>query len=101
MPCGAAIRRRELCQAKVEDLYTAVLNEKKIIRLEVAMDDAFLMRCGNAAGHLSRNVECFARRERATSQPLAECFPFEQFGNNVRRAVMQPNVVDGEDVRMI
>jgi hypothetical protein len=34
------------------------------------------------------------------SQDLAEAFPFEEFGDQKRSAVMLADVVEGEDVRM-
>jgi hypothetical protein len=50
--------------------------------------------------NLDRIVHCFTVGDGTASQELAEAFPFEEFGDQKRSAVMLADVVEGEDVRM-
>ena len=65
------------------------------------MHDAFLMRRGQAAGQLRRVVDVLRNRQRSRRDSFAQRLPFEQFRDDVGRALMQTEVVDGEDARMI
>jgi len=40
----ARLGTRQLCKAEIEDLRPSVVREKNILRLQVAMDDALLVR---------------------------------------------------------
>ncbi len=53
-----------------------------VLRLQVAVDDPLGVRRGEPTGDQS-----FARRHRTVGQPLAQAVPFEQLGDQVRRAV--------------
>jgi len=68
---------------------------------------ARLLRCrglvvggGKAMRNLDRVVHCFTMGDGTAIQDLAEAFPFEEFGDQKRSAVMLADVVEGEDVRM-
>ena len=50
--------------------------------------------------NLDRVVHCFTMGDGTAIQDLAEAFPFEEFGDQKRSAVMLADVVEGEDVRM-
>ena len=65
------------------------------------MDDALLVRRGQAAGNLLRVVDGFARGERAIAQAVAKGLAFEQFGDDVGRAVVFADIVDGKNVGMV
>ena len=65
------------------------------------MHDAFLVRRGKAARQLRRVVECLASGQRRCSDSFAQRLPFEQFRDDVGRALMQAEVMDREDAGMI
>src|SRR5262245_59167971 len=65
------------------------------------MDDAFLVRGGQAGGDLLGVLDGLARRQRKVIQPRAQYFAFEHFGDEVRRAFVIANVMDRQDVRMV
>ena len=79
---SAAVRRfraRQLGQSEVKNLHPAVAGEKKILRLQVAMHDALLVRRSKSLGHLDRVVDDSSHRQRAVAQPLAQGLAFQQF----------------------
>jgi hypothetical protein len=65
------------------------------------MDDAFIMRGSHSARCLNGNIERLAHGQRTALHALAQGFAFEQLGDQVRRAIVRADVVDGENVGMI
>jgi hypothetical protein len=65
------------------------------------MNDAVVMCCGQSVGDLDAVIDGFANRERTTLQRVTERFAGEQFRYEVRRAVEDSELVDGEDVGMV
>ena len=100
----ARVRALGLCQlgeAEVEDLDASVFGDEDVLGLQVAVDDALLVRGRQALGDLRRVVDrpCAARsgRPRARAERLA----LEQLLDDVGRAVVLPDVVDRRDVGMV
>ncbi len=98
---GGRLGPRELGQAEVEDLDAAVVRHEDVLGLEIAVDDALLVRGAEAAGDLERVVDGLARRDRAAGELLAQGRSLEQLRDDVRRAVVRADVVDRHDVRMV
>ena len=95
-------RARELREAEVQNLDSTIVREKKVFRFQVAMDDASFVGSRETAGDLQGVVNRLATGERAASQPVAQGFAFEKFGDNVGRALLVvADVEDGENARMI
>ena len=65
------------------------------------MDDAFRVRRRQAVGCLQGIVNRFALRQRRAIHPLAQGLAFQQFRNDIRRAIVRADVKDDQDVRMI
>src|SRR6516162_5051071 len=78
-----------------------VVGDKNILRLKVAMDDATLMGRRQSARDLLAYFDDLSRRQWTATQPCAQGFAFQQFGYQVGRAVVQPGIVDGQDIGMI
>jgi len=74
--CGriAHIARRtcleRLGETEIEHLYLTLARERNIARLEIAVNDSFLVRGLQCVGDLPRNVERLIDRKRSTLQPL-------------------------------
>ena len=64
------------------------------------MDDALLVRRGQALRDLQRDVERLAHRQGAVGQPLPQRLPLEQLHHCVDDGGFAAEIVDGEDVRM-
>src|SRR5438105_1606959 len=89
------------CQTEIEQLYSAIAGDEDVLRFQVAMHDTFVVRGGEPTGDLERIINSFAERQRARAQPFAQRFAFQQFADDVRRAVLRADVVHGEDVGMV
>ena len=98
---ASSLGRVSLAMPKSRILTRPSLRDEQVVGLHVAVDDALVVRGGEPFGDLTRVVDRFARRQRARVQPAAERFPFEQLRDDVGRAGMRADVVDGQDVRVI
>src|SRR6266571_3747373 len=97
----AAISLYELGNAKVQNLHASIFGDEDVLRLQVAMDDPFLVRSRQTMRNLDRIVDRFAFRLRRAAQSFAQRLAFEQFRDDVRRAVMRADIVDGKNVGMV
>ena len=79
---GARRRRRRgverLRQAEVEHLHGAVRRDLDVGRLQVAVDDAVLVRRFERFGDLARDAKRFVERDRSAAQPLARVFALDE-----------------------
>jgi hypothetical protein len=65
------------------------------------MDDALRVSRRQAARHLHRPVQRCLQRDGSLRQPLAERLPLQQFGDQVRRALVEADVEDHQDVGVV
>ena len=65
------------------------------------MDDAVGVGGGQRVGDLPGPVQGLAHRDRAARQPLPEGLALEQLGDDVRRPLVDPDVVDRDDVGVV
>ncbi len=63
---------------EVQDFHASIASEKQVLRLQVAMDDAAVVRRGESLRDLHSVVDGLAFRKGAAPQPLAERLSFEQ-----------------------
>src|SRR6185369_12313449 len=98
---GRAVRLRQLREAEVQDLDAAVPRDEQVLRLQVAVDDALVVRGGEAVRDLHRVVRRAAGRELAAGERRAQRLSLEQLLDDVRRALRLADVVDGRDVRVV
>ena len=94
-------RRDELGQAEVEDLHEAVLGDHHVFRLQIAMDDSLLVRGGEAVGDLRGDVQDAAVRRRPAAQQRPQVRSLDMLHDDVRRAAVGADFMDGDDVGMI
>ncbi len=90
-----------LRRIEVEDLDRAVPGELEVRGLEVAMDDALLMRGLQAFGNLLRDGNSFVDGDRAARQPLGEVFAFDQLQRQREDTLALLEPVDRGDVGMV
>ena len=91
----------ELRDAEVENLHAAVSRDEQVLRLEIAVDDAALVRGGKTPRDLNGVVGSASSWQWRASQLLAQGRSFEQLADDVRRAVVVAYVMNHEDVRVI
>src|SRR5437870_3808955 len=97
----AAISLYELGNSKVQNLHAAIFGDEDVLRLQVAMDDPFLVRSRQTMRNLDRIVDRFALRLRRAAQSFAQRLTFEQFRDDVRRTVVHADIVNLQNVRMV
>jgi hypothetical protein len=101
LPSSGRVERPPGCQAEVEDLDPSVPCHEEVLGLQVAVDDPFLVRRGEAPGDLRGEVDRLACRQRPGDEPFAESLAFEELRHEVRRPLHGPDVMDREDVGVV
>ncbi len=91
----------QLRQAEVQDLEPIVATDEQVLRLQVAMDDALGVRHRQRVGHLDREIEDRGKRQSSGRHALAQRRAFEQLGDEIRRVLVNADVVDRHDARMV
>src|SRR6266487_6349795 len=69
----------KLCNPKVEHFHVSVRPEHDVLRLDVAMDNAFIVRSGDRTRYLDRDVNSFTQLHRPAREKLAQCVAVDQF----------------------
>jgi hypothetical protein len=89
-----------LGKTEVENLHSPVGEQEDVLGLQVAVDDAALVRRGEPGGDLRRDLHGLARRRRSAVQALAQRLAEEELHDRERLVALPADVVDGEDVGM-
>ena len=79
------VQVQRLGEPEIEQLDFAVGRDLDVGRLEIAMDDAFLVRRLERVGDLQRNLERLFHGYGATLQALGERFTVDQFEHDRER----------------
>ena len=90
-----------LRQSEVENLYAVVAQHEDVFRLQVAMNNAFLVRGGQPLGDLQSVFNDPALRQRARVHAIAQRFAFQKLRHQEVHAVLRADVVDRHQVGMI
>src|SRR6266496_767555 len=69
----------QLRQAEVQYLDSLVSDDKKILRLQITMDNSLLMSCRQSVRDLPSVVYGFTRRQNAAGEALAQRLALKQF----------------------
>jgi len=89
-----------LRETEVENLDALVFRQEKVLRFEIAMDDAFLVRRGHPPRGLERDLDRPLLREGPGFEPVAQRLSLEELRDGVRDALVEAEIVDREDVRV-
>ena len=87
-------------ETKVEDLHAVVGGDEDVLRLQVAMDDAFVVGGREAARDLDGVVNGASQRQWSVRERLAHGLAHEQLHHGVAHAVRAAEVMNRENVRM-
>jgi hypothetical protein len=68
-------------QSKIKDLYTSVFRDKNILRLQIAVNYPFFVRCRHSLRNLYPVFDCLSLRHRPAVQHGAQALAFQEFGN--------------------
>ena len=100
-PPRAAQRLRHVGQPEVEDLHLAVLAEKHVSRLEIAVDHAGSVRVCQTATDLHQDRHRLLSGQRAPLQATGQRLPQQELEDEIGSPLVRAVVVDGDDVGVI
>ena len=90
-----------LGQAEVEHLDGPIRAQLDVGRLQIAMDDALLVRGLQGVGDLSRDIDRLVDRQRAVLEPLGERRSLDQLERRAPNGARLFDTVNPRDVRVI
>src|SRR2546429_3710951 len=85
---------------EVHDFHPPARQQHDVARLDVAVDDAALVRVAEAVGHLLGDIDRLDGGDRALQHPGAELDSLEKLHRHVGEVVFLPEIVDGDDMGM-
>ena len=92
---------QRLREPEIQHLHSPVRAQFDVRGLEIAMDDALLVRGFKSFRDLFRDRQCFVERDRPASNALRQIVALDEFHHERRDASALFQAVDGRDVRMI
>src|SRR5215472_11566961 len=92
---------RQFCKAEIEYFGMAIRGEENVGGLDVAMNDAFCMRCIQSIGNLDRDTNKFLKVHRLTRNGVLQSFAYEVLHAKENPSVLFFNVVNCADIRMV
>jgi hypothetical protein len=93
--------RNRLRQSEVEHLHGAVLAHLDVGRLEIAMDDALLVRSFERLGNLSSDAQGLIDWYRPLGQAVGESRPLDEFHDEGEHTSPLLQSIESGDVLMI
>ena len=93
--------REQPREPEVENLRASVARDEDVLRLQIAMDDALVMRRGHARRHLRREIAGTLPGELPARQQRAQRLAFEQLRHHVGDVAIEADIEDRDDARMI
>ena len=91
----------ELRQAEIQELGLAARGHENVGGLEVAMNDAFLVRGIQRVGDLHTNLDDGLDCKNTPGDTFLERFTLEQLHHDERLPIVFPNFVNSADVGMV
>src|SRR5579863_3053527 len=91
----------QFCEPEIQYFCVPVFGQKNIFRLEVAMDDAFVVGGGKRIGELRGEFHKLTSRNGIRAQSLTQTFAFQEFRNEKGHALVLTYEVDGENVGVL
>ena len=101
MSASVGFVRQGFGQAEVQHLHGAVGGHLDVGGLQIAVDDALVVRVLERVGHLPRDGQRFVERNRPAADALRQRRAFDQFHHQRADWAGFFQAVDGRDVRMI
>ena len=87
--------------AEIENLDAIVGGDEHVLRFQIPMNDAFIVRLRQAGCDLRRVLHRLAHGQRAGRQRVAQRPPVKQLGDDVGDAIVGADVEDADDVRVV
>ena len=96
-----AFRAQQLGDPEIRDLHPALFVEQDVLRLDVAVDDALLVRILERLADRRHDDQRLLRRQLPGLQQLPQAHPIHELHQQVIEAVGLAEVIDGDNVRMV
>jgi hypothetical protein len=93
--------RRELREAEVEHLCVSAARDEDVGGLDVAVDDAFCVRCVERVGDFDSELDEQIKRERPAINLMLQSLAFEELHREKGPAIVLADLVDRANVRMV
>ena len=97
----SALARPRFCESEVEDLRGPGGGHLHVGGLQIAVNDAPLVRRLQGLGNLPGDVEGLLHRKRTATEPLGEILALDEFEDQKRGAVHLLEAVDARDMRVV
>src|SRR5436190_19691910 len=91
----------EFSNPEVEHLRVAVRTQHDVLRFDVAMHDAGLVRGSQRGGHLDCDFQCIVQIHPPTHQRRAQCYTFYELGRDELPGSLRADLVNRQNVWMI
>ncbi len=88
-------------ETEIENLASAVAREKEVLRLQIAVDDPFVVSRGQRSRDLDPQTCGLGDGERTARQGLVKALSLEELRDQIGDAALVPDVVYRENVRMV
>ena len=100
--CGVSVSGLSAARdAEVEHLRLTARGQHDVVRFDVPMDDAAVVRVAQRIGHLCRDGERLCGRQRAARKRCGECLALDGLHDDEGAALGFADIVDRADVGMI
>ena len=91
----------QLRQPEIENLDAVIVRHEQVVGFQIAVHDAVRVSGRKTFRHLTRVLDGAARRQSRVAETGPERFPGEEFGDQVRPAVVAADIVHCQHVGMI
>src|SRR5437660_9600321 len=86
------------CQTEIQHFHHSVCRDLDVLGLEIAMNNASLVRSIERVTDLHGDRQCFGDRDGAAPQPITERLSFNEFEDERTDAISFLKAVNGSDV---
>jgi hypothetical protein len=98
------VRRRHRVlprQSEIEQLHVTIAAQHDVVRLHIAMDEACCFGGRECRGDLDRDLDRLGERRLTARHPLPQRDPVDELRGDEMLLANLPDIVNGEDIRMI
>ncbi len=91
----------KLRQSKVRHLHAAAAVQQDVLRLDVAVDDALVVRELERIANLGHNGQRLARAYATAGEQLSQVHPVHEFHDEEIQSIRPAKIMDGDDARVV
>ena len=92
---------RRFRDTEIQNPRHPVRPDHHVLGFEISMDDTSFVGCSQTVRNLSSYSKGFMARQRSCLQQCSQALAFNEFGDDVKHAVLASYVVDGQQIRVV